>query len=72
MSISTIRLRETVVAEAVERAIRECISLLVYEYKDIFDHTVWAVLTKGEQRPQAHDTFAPSTTKVESNGTLTR
>lgn len=49
--ITTAKLRELVVADAVKRARRECIFLLVYEYKDFFDHTVWAAITEGEQRP---------------------
>lgn len=49
--ITTAELREIVVADAVKRARRECIFLLVYEYKDFFDHTVWAAITEGEQRP---------------------
>lgn len=48
---TTAELRELVVAEAVKRARRECIFLLVYEYKDFFDHTVWAAISEGEQRP---------------------
>lgn len=49
--ITTAELREIVVADAVKRARRECIFLLVYEYKDLFDHTAWAAITEGEQRP---------------------
>ncbi len=52
MTVTTTRLRQTVVAEAVERALGECVFLFVYEYKDMFDHTIWAVLTKGKQRPE--------------------
>jgi hypothetical protein len=51
MNTTTTQLRETVVADAVKRARRECIFLLVYEYKDLFDHTVWAALGEGEPRP---------------------
>jgi hypothetical protein len=43
ISITTTHIRETVVAEAVEYALRECLFLFVYEYKDMFDHGVWAV-----------------------------
>jgi hypothetical protein len=49
--ITTAELREVVVADAVKRARRECVFLLVYEYKDFFDHTVWAAISEGEQRP---------------------
>lgn len=49
--ITTAELREVVVADAVKRARRECVFLLVYEYKDFFDHTVWATVSEGEQRP---------------------
>lgn len=49
--ITSTQLRETVVADAVKRARRESIFLLVYEYKDFFDHTVWAALSEGEQQP---------------------
>ena len=48
---TTAELRELVVADAVKRARCECIFLLVYEYKDFFDHTVWAAISEGEQRP---------------------
>jgi hypothetical protein len=48
---TTTQLRETVVADAVKRARRECVFLLVYEYKDFFKHTVWAAVSEGEQRP---------------------
>lgn len=48
---TTAKLRELVVADAVKCARRECIFLLVYEYKDFFDHTVWATVSEGEQRP---------------------
>ena len=48
---TTAELRELVVADAVKRARRDCIFLLVYEYKDFFDHTVWAAIPEGEQRP---------------------
>ena len=52
MTISTTtHIRQTVVAEAVEYALRECLFLLVYEYKDIFDHGVWAVITKDDPPP---------------------
>jgi hypothetical protein len=51
ISITTTHIRETVVAEAVEYALRECLFLFVYEYKDMFDHGVWAVLTKDDPRP---------------------
>ena len=51
MNTTTTQLRETVVADAVKRARRECIALLVYEYKDLFDHTVWAALCEAEPRP---------------------
>lgn len=52
MSYTNTQLRETVVADAAKRARRECISLLVYEYTDMFDHTVWASLTGDEPRPK--------------------
>lgn len=52
MTITTTQIRAAVVAEAVQRALRECVCLLVYEYKDFFHHTVWAVLTEDERRPQ--------------------
>ena len=52
MTLTTTHLRQAVIAEAVERSLRECIALLVYEHKDLFDHTVWAVLTEREQRPE--------------------
>ena len=48
---TTTELRETVVADAIRRARRECIFLLVYEYKDFFDHTVWATLSEDEHKP---------------------
>ena len=48
---TTAELRELVVADAVKYARRECMFLLVYEYKDFFDHTVWATVSEGEQRP---------------------
>jgi len=51
-NITTTQLRETVVNDAVQRARRECIFLLVYEYKDLFANTVWAALSEGEQRPE--------------------
>ncbi len=53
ISITTTHIRQTVVADALEYALRECLFLLVYEYKDMFDHGVWAVLTKDDP-PPAH------------------
>jgi hypothetical protein len=51
--ITTTQVRQTVVDEAVTRATRQSVFLFVYEYKDsIFDRTIWATLTEGEQPPQ--------------------
>jgi hypothetical protein len=47
------QIRETVVDEAITRATKECVFLFVYEYKDtIFERTIWATLTEGEQIPE--------------------
>jgi len=50
-SITATHIRETVVAEALKYALRECLFLFVYEYKDMFDHAVWSVLTKDDPPP---------------------
>lgn len=52
ITITTTQIRTTVIAEAVEYARRECLFLLIYEYKDMFDHGVWAVLTEDDPPPK--------------------
>ena len=52
ITITTTQIRETVVSEAVDYARRECLVLLIYEYRDFFDHGVWAVLTKDDPAPK--------------------
>lgn len=51
--VTTKQIRETIVSEAITRANRERVFLFVYEYKDtLFDRTIWATLTEGEQPPE--------------------
>lgn len=53
MTVTITQVRETVVADAIRRALHDCLFLFVYEYKDtIFDRMIWAVLTEGEQPPE--------------------
>ena len=49
MTVTTTQLCDTVVAEAVKRALHNCLFLFVCEYKDtMFDRIIRAVVTEGE------------------------
>src|SRR6185369_10188236 len=45
------QIQETVIKEAIERAKRDCVFLFVYEYKGLFEETIWATLTESEPVP---------------------
>jgi hypothetical protein len=53
MTVTTTEIRQTVVNEARERAIRERAFLFVYEYTgQLFNQLIWATLIEGEQAPE--------------------